>query len=168
MWHRIAECSVNLVSEDFYLRHVLEHDLRIAQYYGEVSVHTCSGPHVFRVTLRNLPKVCQTEAGFIARTAAGYTPVDYALAEIADRPIVLSIGQELPQGREEQFIRRDLERARTNPRLLFDYTGMHWKKRDDALIRDLHQRVDEHWGQPAPVPPVRTADEAGSQPGPQV
>ncbi|MEI6423599.1 MAG: hypothetical protein WCP55_15380, partial [Lentisphaerota bacterium] len=46
-YHRIAECSVNMVSREFYLEHVLEYDHRIADYYGEVAIHPCSGPHVF-------------------------------------------------------------------------------------------------------------------------
>lgn len=142
---RIAECSVNLVSTETYLEHLLPHDLRIAQHFGQIGVHPCSGPHVFYATMRHLPKVVYQEAGFIAQTAAGAISVDDALAEIGDRPIILAIGQELPQGEEEAFIRHDLDRARTNPRLLFSYTGMHWKRRDEEMIREMHLRLDEYW-----------------------
>jgi hypothetical protein len=142
---RIAECSVNLVSAEFYEEHLLPFDRRIAEHHGCVAIHPCSGPHVFRATLRNLPNVVYHEAGFIAKAAAGAIGVDEALAEIGDRPIVLAIGQELPEGREEEFIRRDLDRARTNPRLLFGYTGMHWRKSQEPMILELHRRLDEYW-----------------------
>lgn len=144
---RIAECSVNLLSSDMYLEHVLPHDRRIAEHYGQVAVHPCSGPHVFYATMRNLPNVVYQEAGFIAQTAAGAISVDDALAEIGDRPIILAIGQELPEGEEEAFIRRDLDRARHNPRLLFGYTGMHWKKHQEPMIREMHLRLDAYWAE---------------------
>ncbi len=142
---RIAECSVNMISPALYLEHVLPYDLRIVEAYGEAAIHPCSGPHVFYATLRNLPNVVYQEAGFIAQTAAGSIAVDDALAAIGDRPIVLAIGQELPEGEEEDFIRRDLDRARDNHRLLFGYTGMHWRVRDEAAMRDMHLRLDEYW-----------------------
>jgi hypothetical protein len=141
---RIAECSVNLVSAGFYREHVLPHDRRIAEHFGAVAIHPCSGPHVFRVTLEHLPVVC-TEAGFVANSAAGAISVDEALMEIGNRPILLMVGQELPAGNEEEFIRRDLDRCRTNSRMLFMYTGMHWRKTDEEAIRALHRRLDEYW-----------------------
>lgn len=142
---RIAECSVNLVSTQFYLDFILRHDRRIVDHYGTIGIHPCSGPHVFYATLRSLPNVVYTEAGAIDRAAAGAITVADALKEVGDRTIILSIGQELPEGREEEFIRRDLDLARENPRLLFGYTGMHWKKRDEDAIRDLHLRLDDYW-----------------------
>ena len=141
---RIAECSVNLVSAGFYREHVLPHDRRIAERFGAVTIHPCSGPHVFRVTLEHLPVVC-TEAGFIAKTAAGAISVDDALVEIGNRPVVLVVGSELPAGSEEEFIRRDLDRCRTNSRMLFRYFGMHWRRTDEEAIRALHRRLDEYW-----------------------
>ncbi|MHB9025653.1 MAG: uroporphyrinogen decarboxylase/cobalamine-independent methonine synthase family protein [Armatimonadota bacterium] len=142
---RITECSVNMVSTDMYLEHILPHDLKIARAFGAIAVHPCSGPHVFHATLNNLPNVVYHEAGFIAKTAAGSITPDEALAAIGDRPIILSIGQELPEGEEEEFIRRDLDRAKTNPRLTFGYTGMHWKTADEAMIREMHLRLDAYW-----------------------
>jgi hypothetical protein len=71
--------------------------------------------------------------------------VDDALQEIGDRKIILSIGQELPEGREEEFIRCDLDRARTNPRLIFAYTGMHWRSKDQKQIKQIHIRLDDYW-----------------------
>lgn len=141
---RIAECSVNLVSPAFYTEHILPYDRRIAEAFGPLQVHTCSGPHVFHVTLRNLP-VIATEAGFIAKTAAGHTPVQEALDAIGDRPMLLNLGQELPQGLEYETIRRDLDLYERTPRLMFGYTGMHWRIKDRPLIRDLHRRLDDYW-----------------------
>jgi hypothetical protein len=141
----ICECSVNLVSADFYREHLCEHDRRLVDYYGEAAIHPCSGPHVFRATLNGLPRITYHEAGYIAKSAAGAISVEDALAEIGDRPIVLSIGQELPAGEEEAFIRRDFDRAKTNSRLLFSYTGMHWKRRDEAAMCEMHLRLDDYW-----------------------
>ncbi|MHB9133238.1 MAG: uroporphyrinogen decarboxylase/cobalamine-independent methonine synthase family protein [Armatimonadota bacterium] len=144
---RITECSVNMMSAGMYLEHVLPHDLHIAEHFGQIAIHPCSGPHVFKATLHNLPNVVYSEAGYIAKTAAGAISVEEALAEIGDRPIILSIGQELPEdmAEAEAVVRRDLDHARENPRLLFGYTGMLWKKAEEAAIRDLHLRLDEYW-----------------------
>jgi hypothetical protein len=57
----------------------------------------------------------------------------------------LAIGQELPEGKEEEFIRRDLDRYADNPRLLFCYTGMHWRIKDRSKIRAIHRRLDAYW-----------------------
>ena len=140
----ISNCSVNLVSPDFYREFILPCDQRIATEFGALHMHPCSGPHVFRVTWENLPIVV-TEAGFIERTAAGAISVEEAQRIIGDQPVLLLIGQELPPGKEFEFIRRDLDRAMDNPRLMFGYTGMHWRRRDRPLIRNLHRRLDEHW-----------------------
>jgi len=142
---RLAECSVNMMSPEVYIEHILPYDLRIAAHYGQAAIHPCSGPHVFRATLQHLPNVVCTEAGYIAKAYAGSIGVDEALAEIGGRPIILGIGEELPEGREEEFIRRDLDRARTNPRLSFGFTGMHWQSRDQEKIRQMHLRLDEYW-----------------------
>jgi hypothetical protein len=144
---RICECSVNLISRKMYEEFVLPYDLRIARALGPLDIHTCSGPHVFHATLDLLPGVAMTEAGFIANTAAGSTPVDLALAAIGTRPIVLRIGQELPRGQELEFVKRDLDRCRSNPRLTFDYTGMHWYNRDCRRIRELHRQLDDYWAE---------------------
>ena len=141
---RITECSCNLVSADFYEEFVLPHDRRIAAAFGPVHIHPCSGPHIFHATLENLP-VFATEAGYIAQTAAGAISVDDALAAIGKRPILLHIGQELPEGREFEFICRDFDRYRENPRLLFAYAGMHWRRKDRPRIREIHRRLDDYW-----------------------
>jgi len=140
----ICECSVNLVSPEFYMRFVLEHDRRIAAAFGPVHIHPCSGPHVFHVTLDNLP-VASTEAGFVGKAAAGSISVEDALRAIKGRPILLRIGQELPEGHEFEFIRGNFDSYQEHPQLLFGYTGMHWRRKDRPTIRELHRRLDDYW-----------------------
>ena len=143
---RIAECSVNLVSTAFYEEFILPHDRRIEETFGQVSIHPCSGPHVFYETLRNLRHVTYTEAGYIEKACAGSISVEAALAEVGNRPIIIAVGQELPPGKEEQTIRRDFDLARTNPRLCIGgYTGMYWHKCDEPRMREMHRRLDDYW-----------------------
>ncbi len=142
----IGECSANLVSGEFFREFILPYDLRAFQALARpVSIHPCSGPHVFRETLELFPDVVETEAGYIEKTAAGAIGVDDALRQIGDRPIALQIGQELPPGEEYEFIRRDLDRYADHPRLIFIYTGMHWRIRDRAKIHALHRDLDRYW-----------------------
>ena len=143
--NRVCECSVNMISPDMYKQFVLPYDMQISEAIGSIAIHPCSGPHVFHVTLDNLPNVVYTEAGHIEQTTAGAISVDEALEVIGDQPIALGIGQELPEGREYEFIKRDLDRCPGNPRLMFAYTGMHWRKKDRPLIRDIHKRLDDYW-----------------------
>ena len=56
-----------------YEQFVLPYDLRIAEEFGPLRIHTCSGPHVFRSTMKLIPEIVETECGFIAQSAAGYT-----------------------------------------------------------------------------------------------
>ncbi len=145
---RIAECSVNMVSEDFYKEHILPYDLKIAQRFGPLHIHPCSGIHVFKATLENLP-VASTEAGMmIAKMAAPVISVREGLARIGGRPVGLHVGQELPEDRNEAFkiVADDIELAVTNPRIrLGGYTGIFWKKKDRPMIRELHQELDAYW-----------------------
>jgi hypothetical protein len=142
---RIAECSVNLVSPEMYKEFILPYDLKIAEVFGAPGIHTCSGSHVFHATLDNIPGIVYTEAGFIASAVAGYTDVDEAMAALHGKPVLLNIGQELPEGKELETVLADLGRYSENKRLLFNYTGMHWRKKDRQLIRDIHCAADEFW-----------------------
>lgn len=157
-WPRLAECSVNLVSERFYREFVLPHDLRIAKHFGGVSIHPCSGLHVFRVTLQELPGVCASEAGLmIAPMAAPCVSVPEAMRLIAGRPIALAIGQELPAdfAEAEALFRRDLDLAAGNPRLTFGHTGIFWRNQHRPRIRELHRQLDAYWDrQVLPLQPV--------------
>lgn len=145
---RLAECSVNMVSEEFYREHILPHDRRIAARFGGVRIHPCSGLHVFRVTLAELP-VVMTEAGWmIAQMAAPVVSVAEALRLIGSRPIRLAIGQELPADRNEalRVVREDIAAALRNPHVLpGGYTGIYWRKKDRPMIRELHLELDRHW-----------------------
>ena len=141
----IAECSVNLISRETYEEFALPYDLRIAEAFGAPGIHTCSGPHVFHATLEGIPGIRCTEAGFIAKTAAGCTDVDLAIKAIKGTSVFLNIGQELPKGRELETIVADIDRYQEHPLLLFNYTGMHWRKKDKPLIREIHRQVDAHW-----------------------
>ena len=145
---RLAECSVNLVSPEFYRDYILPYDLRIARHFGAVRIPPCSGRHVFKATLDGLPGVYATEAGLMrSPMAAACISVPEALEWIGGRTIALSVGQELPPdfSAAAALIRADFARARSNPRLLFGYTGMDWRKRDRPAIRDLHRRLDAEW-----------------------
>jgi hypothetical protein len=141
----IAECSVNLISPEMYKEFILPYDLKIAEVFGAPGIHTCSGSHVFYATLENIPGMVYTEAGYIACAVAGHTKVDEAMAALRDKPVLLRIGQELPEGKELDTVLTDLLRYSETKRLLFSYTGMHWRKKDRPLIRDIHNTADEFW-----------------------
>jgi hypothetical protein len=142
---RITECSVNMISAKMYRERVLPHDIRIATVNGHAAIHPCSGPHVFRATISGVPNVVYSEAGYIAKAYAGSISVDDAIKEIGDRPIILGVGEEVPEGHEEEFMRADLDRCRTYPRLLFGFTGMHWRSKDREQIKQMHLRLDDYW-----------------------
>lgn len=49
---KISECSVNLISKDLYKEFVAPYDRKLMEFWGgEIAIHPCSGPHVFKVTL---------------------------------------------------------------------------------------------------------------------
>jgi hypothetical protein len=148
-WPYVAECSVNLVSAEFYRRYVLPYDLQIARHFGLLRIHPCSGRHVFHATLDGLPgSVAATEAGMmLSRMAAPCIPVAEAVRAIGERPILLAVGQELPADPDEAFriVQADLDLARRNPRVLLGYTGMDWRRKDRPMIRQLHRRLDACW-----------------------
>lgn len=141
----IAECSVNLVSPEIYKEFILPCDLKIAKAFGAPGIHTCSGPHVFYATLENIPGMVYTEAGYISSAVAGYTRVDDAMAALLGKPVLLNIGQELPEGKELETVLTDLARYSETKRLMFSYTGMHWRKKNRPLIREIHSAADEFW-----------------------
>jgi len=145
---RIAECSVNMVSEEFYKEYILPYDLRISREFGSVLIHPCSGEHVFKATFENLP-VAATEAGMmIAQMASPVVSVNRAIEIVGTRPAVISVGQELPAAREEAFkiLAEDIETTLSNPRVhLNSYTGLFWRKKDRPMIRELHLELDRLW-----------------------
>ena len=40
---------------------------------------------------------------------------------------------------------RHFDLFRDDPRVLFAYTGMHWRRADRPAIRALHRRLDAYW-----------------------
>jgi len=142
--HRIAECSCNLISKETYHEFVEPYDRQIAEHWGEVAIHTCSGPQVFEATLA-LPNVRRTECGIIPCASAGSVSLEEALQRVNVPPMILCVGQELEKGKEEQLIRSHLMKRREHPLLTFGYTGMYWTPEDDADIVDLHKRLDEFY-----------------------
>lgn len=146
--HRIAECSVNMTPPEFYVEHVLRFDRRVAEHFGEVAIHPCSGPHVFHATLENLPNVVHIEAGtMLNKMTAGSIGVEEAIEAIGDRPILLQVGEELADGAEEETIRRIFDLTARNPRVRHGFTGLGWKKGDEPRMIDLHRRMNEYYAQ---------------------
>jgi hypothetical protein len=145
---RIAECSVNMVSPDFYKEHILPFDRRIAEKFGQLYIHPCSGTHVFKATFENLP-VAGTEAGMmIARMAAPVVSTRHALEIMNNRPAMLVVAQELPADWDEasRLVMDDLELALKMPHILIGgYTGIFWRNEDRARIREFHRELDRYW-----------------------
>ena len=143
--NRIAECSCNTISKDTYREFVRPYDAQLGAYHGDLAIHPCSGPHVFEVTLDELPNVRYTECGIVDCAFAGSIPIDKAIERIGGRRIILSCGQELEPGHEEGTIKNHLARLRDLPPMTFGYTGMYWKRKDDPAIIDLHRRLDRYY-----------------------
>lgn len=77
---------------------------------------------------------------------AGSISVDDAVAAIGDRPVMLSVGEELPAGGEEAVMRRLFGLGAANRRVRFSgFTGLGWKKGDEPAMRDLHRRMNDHY-----------------------
>ncbi len=143
---RIAECSCNLISKDMYREFVAPYDKKIVEFFeGEVAIHPCSGPHVFEVTLEELSGVRHTEAGFVECAVAGSTSVDKAVNIVKGKPIILSAGDELIPGKEEETIKNHFGYLKKHPLMIFGSTGMYWKGKDDRFIINLHKRLDEYY-----------------------
>ena len=143
---KISECSVNLISEDLYKEFVAPYDRKLVEFWGgEVAIHPCSGPHVFKVTLEELPGVRYTECGVIPNACSGYVKVEEAVERIKGKPIILSVGEELVPGKEEETIRNHFGFLSQHPLMIFQYTGMTWKKEDDEFIKNLHLKLDEYY-----------------------
>lgn len=144
---RICECSVNLVSPTMYVDHILEHDLRIAEAFGPLHIHPCSGPHVFGATWENLPQVTWVEAGYVEKAAAGSIGVDQVMALVGDRQdVTVQVGQELHEGDDLfETIRDHLALAIDHPRMTFGYTAMHLGKAHRPMLREVHRQLDAWW-----------------------
>ena len=142
---RIEECSCNLISEQTYREFVAPYDRELARIQDNIYIHPCSGPHVFQATLDEIPKVAITEAGYVDCAASGCIAVDKALDIIAGRPIILFVGEELQRGAETQTICRHIDYLERHPRMFLTYTGMHWTKHDEPIIKELHEWIDGYY-----------------------
>ena len=154
--HRITECSCNLISAAAYHEFVEPYDRQLAEHWGEVAIHTCSGPHVFEATLA-LPNVRSTECGIIPCASAGSLSLEEALEKVSVPPVILMVGQELERGKEEELIQSHLLKRREFPLLAFGYTGMYWTPEDDRLIIDMHKRLDEFYMEEVAALPAPSA-----------
>lgn len=147
---RICECSVNLISREDYREFGLPYDRQIAEFLGEIGIHTCGGKHVFEETLWGLPNVRYSEWADVPAAFAPEIHLEEALEEIGDRPMIISGGRELWEGDFDARIKNDLARLDDHPLLTFGYCGMRWKDEDKPLITDLHRRLDawyeKKWG----------------------
>ena len=94
-----------------------------------------------------MPGIAYTEAGHIECATAGFTEVAEAITAIQGKDILLNIGQELPEGKELELIKSDLDYYLQTKRLLFCYNGMHWRKKDRPLIREIHRAADAYWNE---------------------
>lgn len=143
---RIAECAVNLVSKSTYIEFIAPYDRKLVNFWNnEVAIHTCSGPHVFEVTLEQLPGVRFTECGIIPKAFAGYLTVEEAIEKLKGKNIILSVGEELQEGKEEETIKHHIDFIKKYPLMTFGYTGMYWKKKDDEFIINLHRKLDKYY-----------------------
>lgn len=152
-YDRICECSVNLISPEMYLEHVLEHDLAISREIGPIHLHHCSGPHVFQVVYGKVPTY-SVEAGWVDKATAGSASVEEVLAAIGDRDeVILNIGQELPAdfAAAREVVQRHLDLYAVRSRISFSYTGMYWRKQDRPAVRQLHRELDEYWAERYPA-----------------
>jgi hypothetical protein len=143
--HRLAECSVNLISREAYREFGLPYDRQIAEFIGEIGIHTCGGKHVFEETLRGLPNVRYTEWCDVPSAFAPEIHLEAALEEIGDRPIIISGGRELWDGDFETKIHDDLARLDDHPLQSFGYSGMRWREPDKPRIIAMRQRIDDYY-----------------------
>lgn len=142
---RLRECSCNLISADMYLEHVLPHDRRIAEFFGEVCVHPCSGRHVFYATMRNLPNIVFHEAMPFDAAIAPSITVEEAVAEIGDKPVRLCFSRALEAKNAREMILRDFEMIRHHPAFVAFYTLSGMKAEDCSEVRALNRQLIDDW-----------------------
>jgi len=142
---RIAECSVNLITRESYREFGLPYDRQIAEFHGEIGIHTCGGKHVFEETLRGLPNVRYSEWSDVPTAFAPEIHLEEALEEIGDRPIIITGGRELWEGDFEATIKNDLARLEDHPLQMFGYSGMKWQEEDKPRIVEMRRRMDEYY-----------------------
>ena len=145
---RIAECACNLISKDLYREFVAPYDKKLVELWGgEVGIHPCSGAHVFEVTMETFNReIRYSECGVIPGACAGYFTLEQAMEKIKGRDIILSVGEELVQGMEEETIKKHIDSFGRHRLIILAYSGMYyWTAKDDIYIRELHKRLDDYY-----------------------
>lgn len=143
---RICECSCNLISKEMYMKFVAPYDRKITEFFGgEIGIHPCSGEHVFKETLEGLPGIKYTECGFVECAVAGSISVDEAVKKVNGKSIILQVGEELIVDKEEKTIKYHFNYLKKHPLMIFSYTGMYWKEKEDEFIVSLHKKLDEYY-----------------------
>ncbi len=142
---RLRECSCNLISADMYLEHVLKHDIRIANFFGEVCMHPCSGRHVFKATLDALPGIVYHEAMPFDGALAPSITVEEAVEMIGNRPIQLASSRDVRMKSAEAVIIKDFDINMQHPAFTFFYGIQDATPEDKDAIRAMHARINEAW-----------------------
>lgn len=118
---RLRLCSCNLISTDMYMTYVLKHDKRIAEYFGEIAIHPCSGQHVFYEAIRNIPNVGFIEAIPYDRSLVPCITPEEAIEEIGDRPIRLEMAKKATLDNVHDMILQDFKVTRQHPTFTYYY-----------------------------------------------
>ena len=142
-FYLVAECSCNLISKDVYYRIVRPCDRMIADYLGKIAFHTCNGRHVFEVTLEEFPETVYTESA-ISMSLVPCASLDESLAKIRElkREVILHAGQELKeQGKEAKVIKDYVLKIKEYPRLMLDFSVMHWGNKDVERVKQLKREI---------------------------
>jgi hypothetical protein len=123
---RLRLCSVNLISSEMYEEYVASHDRRIAEYFGEVCVHPCSGRHVFHAALRCIPNVLYIEAMPFGRSVAPSIGVEEAIEAIGSQHIRLMMERKVSDDNFRTQALKDSETVRRHPtfRFIYDVEGI--------------------------------------------
>ena len=140
----VAECSCNLISSEYYREFVLPYDKQLNVHFGPLAIHPCSGKHVFDVTLQSFPDLTYTEAGWI-ECDPNSKSVEQAIEDIAGRPIILYVREELRKDKEFERIKQLIDIAKERGRMYLSVTGMYWTPADDDYIVNLHRKSEAYF-----------------------
>ncbi len=140
----VSECSCNLISPEYYREFVLSYDRQLDERFGPLAIHPCSGRHVFDVTLESFGDLTYTEAGWI-ECDSNAKPVEQAVEDIGDKPIILYVREELRKGKELERIRELIDIAKQRGRMYLSFTGMYWTPADDDYIVNLHRKAEDYF-----------------------
>ena len=118
---RLRLCSCNLISAESYRTHVLKHDRRLAECFGEIGVHPCGARHVFLEAIRGIPQVGFIEAVAFDQTQTPQISAEEAIREIGDRPVRLEMAKKAALDTVRDMILQDYEVTRKHPTFAYFY-----------------------------------------------